>query len=117
MAFNLLTVPDTVDIVMVAPRMIGAGVRDRFVGGEPYPCFVSVERDVSGKALDLALSIARGIGATRGGAVASSAREETALDLFSPSLHKRTRTVSPRFLSFILACSQIQLREPEYTCL
>src|SRR5205809_3070266 len=82
-AFNLLTVPDTVDIVMVAPRMIGAGVRDRFVGGEPYPCFVSVERDVSGKALDLALSIARGIGATRGGAVASSAREETALDLFS----------------------------------
>src|SRR5438128_12375930 len=82
-AFNLLAVPDFVDIVMVAPRMIGAGVRDRFVRGEPYPCFVSVERDVSGHALDLALSIAHGIGATRGGAVASSAREEAALDLFS----------------------------------
>jgi len=82
-AFNLLTIPDSVDIVMVAPRMIGAGVRDRFVRGEPYPCFVSVERDVSGHALDLALSIAHGIGATRGGAVASSAREEAALDLFS----------------------------------
>jgi len=68
-AFNLLTIPDSVDIVMVAPRMIGAGVRDRFVRGEP--------------ALDLALSIAHGIGATRGGAVASSAREEAALDLFS----------------------------------
>ena len=82
-AFNLLAVPDAVDIVMVAPRMIGAGVRDRFVRGEPYPCFVSVERDVSGHALALALSIARGIGATRGGAVTSSAREEAALDLFS----------------------------------
>ena len=82
-AFNLLAVPDSVDIVMVAPRMIGAGVRDRFLRGEPYPCFISVERDAGGNALALALSIARGIGATRGGAVASSAMEEAALDLFS----------------------------------
>ena len=82
-AFNLLTVPNSVDVVMVAPRMIGAGVRERFVRSEAYPCFISVERDVSGQSLALALSIARGIGATRGGAVASSAKEEAALDLFS----------------------------------
>lgn len=82
-AFKLLDVPESVDIVMVAPRMIGAGVRERFVRGEGYPCFVSAERDVSGNALALALSIARGIGATRGGAIASSAREEAALDLFT----------------------------------
>ena len=82
-AFNLLTVPDSVDVVMVAPRMIGAGVRQRFMRQEAYPCFVSVEHDASGQALNLALSIARGIGATRGGAVASSAQEEAALDLFS----------------------------------
>ncbi len=82
-AFNLLAVPESVDVVMVAPRMIGAGVRERFARGQAYPCFVSVERDASGQALNLALSIARGIGATRGGAVASSAQEEAALDLFS----------------------------------
>ena len=82
-AFNLLAVPDAVDVVMVAPRMIGAGVRERFARGEAYPCFVSVERDTSGQAFSLALSIARGIGATRGGAVSSSAKEEAALDLFS----------------------------------
>ncbi len=82
-AFNLLVMPEFVDIVMVAPRMIGAGVRERYQRGAPYPCFVSVERDVSGNALALALSIARGIGATRGGAVQSSAHEEAALDLFS----------------------------------
>ncbi len=82
-AFNLFDVPEAIDIVMVAPRMIGAGVRARFLNGEPYPCFVSVERDANGNALALALSIARGIGATRGGAVLSSAREEAALDLFS----------------------------------
>ncbi len=82
-AFNLLALPDNIDVIMVAPRMIGAGVRERYLRGEPYPCFVSVERDVSGQALPLALSIARGIGATRGGAIQSSAREEAALDLFS----------------------------------
>jgi ketol-acid reductoisomerase len=83
LAFGLLDVPESVDVVMVAPRMIGAGVRARFVRGEPYPCFLSVERDVSGNALATALAVARGIGATRGGAIASSALEEAALDLFS----------------------------------
>ncbi len=82
-AFNLLPLPGNIDVVMVAPRMIGAGVRERYHRGKPYPCFISVERDVTGEALPLALSIARGIGATRGGAIQSSAREEAALDLFS----------------------------------
>lgn len=82
-AFNLLDVPEGIDIIMVAPRMIGAGVRERYMRGLPYPCFISAERDASGQALKLALSIARGIGATRAGAVASSAREEAALDLFA----------------------------------
>ena len=83
-AFDLLESPPGIDVVMVAPRMIGAGVRDRSRRGEPYPCFVSAERDASGAALELALSLAKGIGATRGGgAIASSAREEATLDLFS----------------------------------
>src|SRR5260370_41363854 len=71
-AFNLLAVPDPIDVVMVAPRMIGAGVRDRFVRGEPYPRFVSVGRAVSGGALGLSPSI------SRGSAVGSSARGEAA---------------------------------------
>jgi ketol-acid reductoisomerase len=82
-AFQLLAVPEQVDVIMVAPRMIGVGVRERYVRREAYPCFVSVESDASGGAFSLALSIARGIGATRGGAIQSSAREEAALDLFS----------------------------------
>jgi ketol-acid reductoisomerase len=82
-AFKLLDLPASIDVILVAPRMIGAGVRERFLRGQAYPCFVSVERDVSGDALGLSLSIACGIGATRGGAILSSAREEAALDLFS----------------------------------
>jgi ketol-acid reductoisomerase len=83
-AFGLLDIPEGVDVVMVAPRMIGAGVRERYRRGEPSPCFVSVERG-GGGAMGLALSLAKGIGATRGvgAAIGSSAREEAALDLFS----------------------------------
>lgn len=82
-AFKLFDLPDKIDVIMVAPRMIGAGVRERYLRHEPYPCFISVERDASGNALSMALSIARGIGATRGGSISSSAREEAAIDLFS----------------------------------
>ena len=72
-AFGLLTVPDGVDVVMVAPRMIGVGVRSRFRDGQPYPCFVSVETDATGTALATALAVARGIGATAGGVAGAAA--------------------------------------------
>ncbi|MDL5158870.1 NAD(P)-dependent oxidoreductase [Actinomycetospora termitidis] len=81
--FGLLEVPDGVDVVMVAPRMIGAAVRDRYVSRVGFPCLVSVERDATGHAWDTTTAIARGIGGALGGAVVSSAREEAALDLFS----------------------------------
>lgn len=83
MTFGMLDVPEGVDVVMAAPRMIGEAVRSRYLSGEGYPCFVSAERDASGHAFEDALAIAKGIGATRAGATASSAREEAALDLFS----------------------------------
>ncbi len=81
-AFHLFDLPSSIDVVMVAPRMIGSGVRQRYLSGEPFPCFISVEQDTSGNALQLAQSIAYGIGATKG-VILSSAREEAALDLFS----------------------------------
>jgi ketol-acid reductoisomerase len=83
LAFQLLDLPAGIDITMVAPRMVGASVRSRYLQGQPFPCFVSVEQDASGQALQIALAIAQGIGATRGGAIASSAREEAAIDLMA----------------------------------
>lgn len=44
---------------------------------------MSVERDGTGTGLQMALALSRGIGATKAGAIASSAREETAMDLFA----------------------------------
>jgi ketol-acid reductoisomerase len=76
-------VPATNDIVMVAPRMIGTSVRSRFESGQGFPCFVSVEQDGTSHAWSVALSLCRATGATKGGVIESSAREETLMDLFA----------------------------------
>lgn len=64
-------------------RMIGSSVRSLYQKGKGFPCFVSVEQDGSGAGMATALAISRGIGATKAGAIESSAREETAMDLFA----------------------------------
>ncbi|KAG6814061.1 hypothetical protein H0H92_003108 [Tricholoma furcatifolium] len=81
--YKLLDFQATQDVVMVAPRMIGSSVRSLYEKGKGFPCFVSVEQDGTGRGLDVALALSRAIGATRAGAIASSAREETAMDLFA----------------------------------
>jgi ketol-acid reductoisomerase len=63
--------------------MIGSSVRSLYQKGKGFPCFVSSEQDGTGEALDIALALSRAIGATKAGAIASSAREETAMDLFA----------------------------------
>ncbi|KAI0669833.1 IlvN-domain-containing protein [Trametes maxima] len=81
--YKLLNFKPSQDVVMVAPRMIGSSVRSLYVKGKGFPCFVSVEQDGTGKAHGNALALSRAIGATKAGAIASSAREETAMDLFA----------------------------------
>ena len=74
--------PDYVDVIMVAPRMIGVGVRERFVAGSGAPAYVAVEQDATGAAWSTALAIAKGIGATRVGALGITFAQETEMDLF-----------------------------------
>jgi ketol-acid reductoisomerase len=80
--YGVIAPPENVDVVLVAPRMIGKGVRDTFVSGESFPSLVAVAQDHSGKALDHALAIAKGIGSTKAGVIVSTFREETELDLY-----------------------------------
>ena len=82
-AFGLISPPREVDVVLVAPRMIGAGVRELFVAERGYPCFVGIEQDTTGRALETALALAKGIGATRLGVVEVSCTQEAELDLFT----------------------------------
>ena len=67
---------------MIAPKGPGHLVRSEFEKGGGVPCLVAVAQDVSGKAKDLALAYAKGIGGTRGGVLETTFAEETETDLF-----------------------------------
>jgi ketol-acid reductoisomerase len=82
-AFGFVSPPAEVDVVLVAPRMIGAGVRELYVAGRGFPSFFGVAQDHSGKAREIALALAKGIGSTRAGVVEVSFAQEAELDLFT----------------------------------
>ena len=71
-----------VDVVMVAPKGPGHLVRRVYVEGFGVPALIAVEQDATGKAKELGLAYASGIGATRAGVIETTFREETETDLF-----------------------------------
>jgi len=84
--YGRIAPPDGVDVILVAPRMIGQAVRNLYVKGAGFPCLVAAHQDPSGSAMKTALALARAIGATRFGAFESSFREETLIDLFAEQM-------------------------------
>jgi ketol-acid reductoisomerase len=80
--FGYIVPPRGVDVCMVAPKGPGHLVRREFVDGRGVPVLVAVEEDATGKAWDLALSYARGIGGLRAGGIRTTFTEECETDLF-----------------------------------
>lgn len=81
--YKLIAPSRTVDVFMVAPRMIGVKVRQAFTTGGGVPAFLAVAQDSTGRARERALALARGIGATRAGVIECTFEQETDLDLFT----------------------------------
>lgn len=80
--YRLIEPPNFVDVYMIAPKGPGPTVRDYFVRGGGVPALVAIHQNYSGKALQKALAIAKGIGATRAGVIETTFKEETETDLF-----------------------------------
>ncbi|MDQ2761617.1 MAG: ketol-acid reductoisomerase [Actinomycetota bacterium] len=80
--YDLIVAPPDVDVAMVAPKGPGHLVRRQFLEGSGVPALVAVHQDPSGGALALALAYAKGIGATRGGVIETTFKDETETDLF-----------------------------------
>ncbi|MDR3243629.1 MAG: ketol-acid reductoisomerase [Elusimicrobiota bacterium] len=70
------------DVVMIAPKGPGHLVRRQYEEGKGVPDLIAVEQNASGKAKELALAYAKGIGGTRGGVLETTFTEETETDLF-----------------------------------
>ncbi|MDZ7692255.1 MAG: ketol-acid reductoisomerase [Balneolaceae bacterium] len=81
--FEHIIPPPEIDTIMVAPRMIGDGVRNNFLNGEGFPAFIAVEQDSSGEARQTALALAKAMGATKMGSIEVTFKDETMLDLLA----------------------------------
>lgn len=80
--FGQIVPPANIDVIMVAPKGPGHLVRRVFTEGGGVPALVAVYQDYSGRAKDIALAYAKGIGATRAGVIETTFKEETETDLF-----------------------------------
>jgi ketol-acid reductoisomerase len=80
--FDEVQPPPDIDVAMVAPKGPGHLVRRQFKEGTGVPGLVAVHQDATGKARDLALAYAKGIGCTRAGVIETTFKDETETDLF-----------------------------------
>jgi ketol-acid reductoisomerase len=80
--YGRIALPDEVDVIMVAPKGPGHIVRRLYEEGYGTPALVAVAQDATGRARDVALAYAAGIGAGRAGIIDTTFAEETETDLF-----------------------------------
>ncbi|MEE2709032.1 MAG: ketol-acid reductoisomerase [Gemmatimonadota bacterium] len=80
--FGQVIPPHDIDVFMVAPKGPGHLVRRIFTEGAGVPCLLAIHQDTTGKAREIGLAYAKGIGGTRGGVIETTFQEETETDLF-----------------------------------
>jgi len=80
--YNQIVPRADLDVIMIAPKAPGHTVRSEFVKGGGIPDLIAVYQDASGKAKDVALSYASGVGGGRTGIIETTFKDETETDLF-----------------------------------
>jgi len=80
--YSQIVPPSDVDVSMIAPKCPGHMLRQLYTENAGPPAIVAVHQDVSGKAKDVALAYAKGLGCARAGVIETTFAEETETDLF-----------------------------------
>ena len=80
--YGQIVPPAEIDVYMVAPKGPGHLVRRVFESGGGVPSLIAVQQNASGKAREVAIAHACGIGAGRAGIIETTFAEETETDLF-----------------------------------
>ncbi|MBU0568406.1 ketol-acid reductoisomerase [bacterium] len=80
--FGQIVPPSKIDVIMVAPKGPGTLVRKAYEDGGGVPNLLAIYQDASGKAKEIGLAYAKGIGGTRAGVIETTFAEETETDLF-----------------------------------
>ncbi|MDD3232714.1 MAG: ketol-acid reductoisomerase [Candidatus Methanomethylophilus sp.] len=81
--YKLIVPPKDVDVIMMAPKAPGDSERKAFVEGFGVPALVCVQQNATGKARDIVMALAKGLGSTRAGVFEVDNFDiETKTDLF-----------------------------------
>jgi ketol-acid reductoisomerase len=80
--YNQIVPRADLDVIMIAPKAPGHTVRNEFTKGGGIPDLIAVFQDASGKAKDVAMSYASGVGGGRTGIIETTFKDETETDLF-----------------------------------
>ncbi len=81
-AYGLVAPPEDVDVLMLAPRMGGDEIRERFQRRQGFMAFLDVAQDASGQGWERLLALAWAVGALRPVSFALPLKQEADLDLF-----------------------------------
>lgn len=80
--FERIALPAGIDVALLAPKMFGKPIRQRYLAGSGVLAFIDVVQDATSRALPRTLGIAQAVGFTRYGVMPVSHATETELDLF-----------------------------------
>lgn len=81
-AFGLIGVPKSTDIILMAPHGPGVRIRELYKEKKPFTAFWGVERNVSGLANEIAYEYANAIGCLKQGLFRTTFRDEAIGDIF-----------------------------------
>lgn len=80
--YKQIVPPQNVNVIMIAPKSPGHLVRRTYLENTGVPCLIAIEQDYTGKAEELALAWAKGIGGSKAGILETNFKDETETDLF-----------------------------------
>ena len=80
--YNQVVPRADLDVIMIAPKAPGHTVRSEFVKGGGIPDLIAIYQNSTGKAKDVALTYASGVGGGRTGIIETTFKDETETDLF-----------------------------------
>ena len=80
--FDFIKPRADMDVFMTAPKGPGHTVRSEYKKGGGVPCLIAVAQDASGKAKNIALAWASGVGGGRSGIIETTFKDECETDLF-----------------------------------
>jgi ketol-acid reductoisomerase len=83
LAFNILEIPNDIDVLLISPRALGEVVRKQYINQEGFFTFIGLYQDSSGKGMTNLLALTKAIGGLKRAALIMSCRQQANLALFA----------------------------------